>query len=211
MRIPKPANFTPTKWRFPGLLAMFTASSSQMTDIDEREGRTPSFSHQRHLASNEWQNWQGSQANKEADNLAFGKFDYSPKMTDSETLDFIRKLERSLRAHHNKTAKMPKIVAKLFLHPNSSVRKCAFSCAVLILANVATKPEQILEAYRIALCCSNGDIAENALSFLPQFVKVCPEQAWNLNKFGIAGHERISFPSTEMEKHIAMANQSSMR
>ncbi|CAB3408605.1 unnamed protein product [Caenorhabditis bovis] len=166
-----------------------------MDDVDERDARAGSFS--RYNYQNDTP--QGSRDVDVVANL-ISDYEYATDMGDREKLDLLRKVEAALKKNPENCTKAPKFISQLLTHPNVSIRKSAFNCALTILSNPKNPKTIILNAYRLAFCCSNKQVAQHALCLLPEFVTVCPEESANLIKFGTVALRKLPAPSTDTEQ-----------
>ncbi|CAO4361834.1 unnamed protein product [Caenorhabditis nigoni] len=133
-------------------------------------------------------------------------FDYeqsNEQFQDRELLDLIQRVEKN---NPERSVKAPLFVSKLLTHRTAAIRKSAFAACLIILSHPQRSPRRILlDAYRGALCNSNHQVAQYAISLLPQFVDACPEEANMLIKFSSIAYNRLPAPSTEVEMHISRA------
>ncbi|EFP12337.1 hypothetical protein GCK72_002487 [Caenorhabditis remanei] len=164
-----------------------------MTDIDERLGRANS--HPRFLPVDQ-------QAVNDPLSKLISDYELSQAYHDRELLDLIQKVERN---NPERCSKAPKFVSRLLTHKSAPIRKSAFAACITILSFPQSPRRMMLDAYRMALCNSNYQVAQYALSLLPQFVDVCPEEANNLIKCGAAAYNKLPAPSTDIEMYLSRA------
>ncbi|CAI2321914.1 unnamed protein product [Caenorhabditis sp. 36 PRJEB53466] len=164
-----------------------------MTDIDERVGRAGS--------QPRFQSIDLQQATDPLSKL-ISDFEHTGILDDRDLLELLRKVEQN---NPERCTKAPKFVAQLLTHKNAEIRKSAFKSALTILSHEQNPRQMLLDAYRLALCCSDRHVAQYALSLLPNFVDTCPEEANNLIKFGSLAYNKMPAPSTDSEMYLARA------
>ncbi|CAL2029159.1 hypothetical protein CAEBREN_00354 [Caenorhabditis brenneri] len=164
-----------------------------MTDIDER--KTRGGSQQRFLPNDQ-------QAINDPISKLIYEYERAQRFSDRDLLDLIRKVERN---NPERVSKAPKFVCQLLTHKSAPIRKSAFATCLLILVHPQSPRQMLLDAYRLALCNSNYQVTQYALSLLPQFVDACPEEANNLIKFGSIARNRLPAPTTNVEMYLSKA------
>uniref|UniRef100_A0A1I7T184 Adaptin_N domain-containing protein n=1 Tax=Caenorhabditis tropicalis TaxID=1561998 RepID=A0A1I7T184_9PELO len=168
-------------------------NSQTMGDIDERIGR--GGSQPRFLPMDQ------QPVNDPISKLIFD-YERSKRVSDRDLVELIRKVERN---NPERISKAPKFICQHLTHKSESVRKSAFTTCLAILNQPYSPRQMMLDAYRLSLCSSNFKIMQDALSFLPQFVDTCPEEANNLIKFGSIAYKRLPAPSTDVEMYLSKA------